>query len=100
MNIILDYLGNVDKANIFLNDLVVFTGESNSGKTYLNYALYALLDKRYRFVENGPFIQHLIESLEEKGTRVVSLQEMMEDFYPKMERSLEKNFFKSYATLF
>lgn len=93
-------LGNVNKAEIELNDLVVFTGQSNSGKTYLNYALYALLDRRYRFVGESQYIHQLASTLIEKGTFTVSLSELLNENLQKLLKSFEKNYTKGMPKFF
>ena len=46
MKVIVENLGAVKKAEIDLSKgLLIFTGENNSGKTYLAYAVYAIYTK-------------------------------------------------------
>ena len=39
-------LGNISKGSVELNNLTIFTGENNTGKTYATYGVYSLLDKK------------------------------------------------------
>lgn len=100
MKVTFESLGNVDKAELELNDLMIFTGQSNSGKTYLNYALYALLDRRYRFISESAYFHQLVVDLNEKGTITISLQEMLDELLVKITKAFEKNFAKNMPRFF
>jgi len=45
-------LGNIERGSIALNNLTIFTGENNTGKTYATYAIYSLLDKDFSYTLN------------------------------------------------
>lgn len=100
MKITFESLGNVDTAELKLNDLMIFTGQSNSGKTYLNYALYALLDRRYHFIGESAYFHQLVVDLNDKGTITISLQEMLDELLTKIIKAFEKNFEKSLPRFF
>lgn len=99
MNILFEGLGNLSCAEIALNKLVIFTGESNSGKTYLNYALYALLDQRYSFGDSHYF-ESLAHQVTEQGILNLSLKEVLENEAPKLLAAFEKRFAKSMPRFF
>jgi len=90
LNVKLENLGNIKKAEINLNKLTIFTGENNSGKTYINYILYALLDKRFAFKSN--IYNHYIAEAKEKGVCKIDLEEFLNSHYERLKTSLEKNF--------
>lgn len=67
-------LGAVNGANLELNKLIVFTGNNNSGKTYVSYLLYGLLSA---LEENNFFkvikirdIQEFLEKHQEKVLKI------------------------------
>jgi predicted ATPase len=99
MKVKFENLGNLHSVNIELNKLVIFTGESNSGKTYLNYALYALLDERYGFVESNIF-ESVVSEIVNKGIYKLSLKVLLETYAPKMLRSYEKRFAQNMPRFF
>jgi len=47
MKIDFEHLGGIDKGSIELNDITLFCGRNNSGKTYVMYCLYGLLNKKF-----------------------------------------------------
>lgn len=48
MQIEFENLGSISQGNISTNQLMVFCGENNAGKTYVSYVLYSLFDERFR----------------------------------------------------
>jgi predicted ATPase len=60
-------LGPIDSAEVHLNDLTIITGENNSGKTYLTYSIYFLLDFFNKFSisylkkNNHPSVSNFID---------------------------------------
>lgn len=99
LNIDIKHLGNIKKANIKLNNLVIFTGESNSGKTYLNYMLYALLDQRYSFGNSGIFLD-IVKQAKENGLYEINLEEFIKNNIDKIVNGFKNSFKKSLPQFF
>ncbi|WP_457747143.1 AAA family ATPase, partial [Sulfurimonas sp.] len=93
LNVKLENLGNIKEANIQLGKLTIFAGANNSGKTYVNYILYALLDKKYSLRSN--FYSEYIDEAKENGVCKIDLLEFLDKKYPKLKSNLEKSFVKT-----
>ncbi|HIP13071.1 MAG TPA: hypothetical protein EYG73_10190 [Arcobacter sp.] len=98
LNINIKNLGNIKEADIELNKLTIFCGENNSGKTYLNYVLYELLDKR--FTLNSSIFSDIIKSTKENGATTLNIEEFINDNFDKLKLSFEKHFEKSLDRFF
>lgn len=99
LNVKIKDLGNIKEANIKLNNLVIFTGESNSGKTYLNYLLYALLDQRYSFGNSGLFLD-IAKQAKEKGLYEIELDKFIENNLEKIVNGFKNSFKRSLPQFF
>lgn len=91
-------LGNIAKGSIELNNLTIFTGENNTGKTYVTYAIYSLLDKDffYALKELNP----IIEDLYKDGTYHLELKTFFDSNYKKIKKEIEIAFSKSLFNVF
>jgi len=98
LNIKLENLGNIKEANIHLSKLTLFLGENNSGKTYLNYVLYALLNKR--FISKNNFYDEFIKDAKENGVLVINYENFLDENYEKLKHNLEKSFAKNLDRFF
>jgi hypothetical protein len=77
MKFVVENLGAVKKATIDLSkDLLIFTGDNNSGKTYLAYAVYALYKPNLSGSDFFP-IKHF--NLDEKGLYKYNILEALEN---------------------
>lgn len=93
LNIKLENLGNIKEADIELGKLTIFSGANNSGKTYVNYILYALLDKKYAL--RSDFYSDYIKEAKENGISKIDLIDFLNKRYSKLKNNLEKSFFKT-----
>jgi predicted ATPase len=91
-------LGNIAKGSIELNNLTIFTGENNTGKTYATYAIYSLLDKdfAYSLKELNP----IVEDLYKDGTYNLDLKTFFDSNYKKIKKEVEVAFSKSLSNVF
>jgi len=91
-------LGNISKGSIELNNLTIFTGENNTGKTYATYGVYSLLDKdfRYHLKEINP----IIDALYRDGLYNLDLKEFFDTNYKKIQKEIEVSFSKSLSNVF
>jgi len=91
-------LGNIKKANIELGNLTIFAGANNSGKTYVNYILYALLDKKYAL--KSSLYDKYIDEAKENGISKINIIEFLDNNYSKLKSNLEKTFARSLDRFF
>jgi predicted ATPase len=91
-------LGNISKGSIELNNLTIFTGENNTGKTYATYGVYSLLDKdfRYHLKEINPIIDRLYKD----GLYNLDLKEFLDKNYDKIKKEIEVSFSNSLSNIF
>ncbi len=98
LEIKLHNLGNIKNAHIKLNKLTIFAGENNSGKTYLNYILYALLDNKIRLSSN--VYQDIIHDAKNNGITKLNINSFIDKYYEKLRTSYENNFCKNLDRFF
>ncbi len=98
LNIRVNNLGNIKEADIKLNKLTIFCGENNSGKTYLNYILYELLDKRFTLRHN--IFESIVKETKENGSMQININSFLKDNFDKLKNSFEKHFEKSLDRFF
>jgi len=91
-------LGNISKGSVKLNNLTIFTGENNTGKTYATYAIYSLLDKDFQY--NLKEINPIIDELYKNGLYNLDLQTFFNENYKKMKKEIETSFSKSLSYVF
>jgi len=91
-------LGNICKGSIELNNLTIFTGENNTGKTYATYGVYSLLDKdfRYHLKEIDPIINDLYRD----GLYNLDLKQFFDKNYEKIKKEIEVSFSNSLSNVF
>jgi predicted ATPase len=90
LNIKIKNLGSIKEADIKLNKLTIFCGENNSGKTYLNYILYELLDKRFT-LGDGIFV-NIVKNTKENGSLKLNINDFINDNFEILKHSFEKHF--------
>jgi predicted ATP-dependent endonuclease of OLD family len=91
-------LGNIAKGDVEINNLTIFAGSNNTGKTYVAYTLYSLFDKnfQYHLEELNP----IIENIYKEGFYELDLKTFFESYYQKMKQKLEIAFSKSLSLVF
>lgn len=99
MNINIKHLGNICNANIKLNNLLIFTGESNSGKTYLNYLLYALLDQKFIY-GNSQIFKEIVKKYRDIGLYEFSLKDFLSENEDKILMTFKNSFKNSLGQFF
>lgn len=90
MKIEFEHLGGIDNGSIELNDFTLFCGKNNSGKTYVMYSIYGLLDKEFdiRF----DFVKKIIVQLKETGTYQLNICDIILDQQKNMIKHIEQHF--------
>jgi len=91
-------LGNISKGSVKLNNLTIFTGENNTGKTYATYAIYSLLDKDFQY--NLKEINPIIDELYKNGLYNLDLKTFLNENYKKMKKEIETSFSRSLSYVF
>jgi len=90
MKIDFKHLGGIDEGSIELNDFTLFCGKNNSGKTYVMYSIYGLLDKEFDI--HFGFVKEIIDNLKENGTVHLEVKNILSQHREEMIRYIEKHF--------
>ncbi len=98
MKIDFEHLGGIEKGSIQLNDFTLFCGKNNSGKTYVMYSLYGLLEKDFDIRFN--FVKKIIEKLKLEGTCRLDVREVFNSNQVEMVKHIEEHFKKYLPRLF
>lgn len=87
MNIKIEKIGRLDRAELEVGDLTIICGENNSGKTYATYALYGFLRMWGQGgMEPHPLARKIVQSLPQTGVaRVDLLNELQPTAQPYFE---------------
>jgi len=98
MKINFENLGSIKKGSIELNELTLFCGANNCGKTYVMYSLYGLLDKKFdiRF----SFVKEMISELKENSTFEFDVGDIITHHQENMVLDIEKHFKEYLPSLF
>ena len=72
-------LGVIKQGNLELNDLTLLCGANNTGKTYVMYSLYALLDQGFNV--NFNFVEDLVRQLSQETVCQYNIQNLIGDNY-------------------
>ena len=98
MNISFKKLGIIEEGNIKFNDLTLFCGPNNTGKTYVMYSLYGLLDKNFEV--HFDFVKELVKQLIENNIYEIDLKEIVEQHFDGMIQQIEHSFHARLSELF
>lgn len=73
-------LGNLKEARVDLSkNLIVFTGQNNTGKTYLSYAIHGLFSFRPKEIYRNSFLMSAKNELYEKGETELNISILAND---------------------
>ncbi len=81
-------LGSIKEAQIEMGNLTVICGKNNTGKTYLTYAVWGMLEW-YNYSE-FKIPEQYINEINEKGELNIDLKNISKEFYNIKNRSLLK----------
>lgn len=86
----IENLGPIKTAKIDLNQpITIFCGENNTGKTYISYLIYALMDKSIGF-SDLPFPDGMYKSVKESvPTKIVYSPELINTFRERVLSNLK-----------
>lgn len=98
LKVYFENLGNIAKGNVEINNLTIFAGQNNTGKSYVAYTLYSLLDKDFEYNLNS--LNTIIENLYKEGFYELDLTKFFETNYQKMKQELELAFSKNLSLIF
>ncbi len=98
MKICFEKLGVIKKGEIKLNDLTLLCGPNNTGKTYVMYSLYGLLDKNFEV--HFDFVKDIVKELIKKNVYKLDLHEIIEQHFESMIQHIENSFHKRLPDLF
>ncbi|MBW1615178.1 MAG: AAA family ATPase, partial [Deltaproteobacteria bacterium] len=73
MKVSIKNLGQIKKADIKINDLTIIAGGNNTGKTYITYAIYGLLEewKKYLHLEES---ENFAKTLIKEGSLIIPIE--------------------------
>ncbi|MFZ2449767.1 MAG: AAA family ATPase [Methylovulum miyakonense] len=98
MKIDFEHLGGIEKGSIELNDFTLFCGKNNSGKTYVMYALYGLLDKQFNCCFD--FVEPIVDTLKQKGRYSLDVLDLITAYQEEIIVDVEKQFKRNLPNLF
>jgi energy-coupling factor transporter ATP-binding protein EcfA2 len=100
MKIDFEHLGGIDKGSIELNDFTIFCGKNNSGKTYVMYSLYGLLNNDFNINICFDFVTPIWHELKEKGIFQLDISDVINDHWDEMISVIKKHFKDALPSLF
>jgi len=99
MKIAVKNLGNIEKGDLELNNLTLIVGKNNSGKTYLNYLLYMILNNKNIFF-NKDIFSSLIKDILNNGLVKVDIEQFLNDNFEKINRIAQEDIKNSIHNFF
>ena len=93
MKIDFENLGGIDKGSVELNNFTIFCGKNNSGKTYVMYAIYGLLNNQLNF--SFDFVKPIVDKLKQEGSYSLDIAEVVSEHQEEMINHIEE-LFKNY----
>jgi hypothetical protein len=81
-------LGPIDSGEIELNDLTIVAGENNTGKTYITYLIYCLLETMERMIEID--LKEIFTELRKKGTVKINLEDIVKQWPSISEHAINE----------
>jgi predicted ATP-dependent endonuclease of OLD family len=91
-------LGVIKQGNLELNDFTLLCGANNTGKTYVMYSLYALLDKGFNV--NFNFVKDLVRQLSQETVCQYNIQNLISDNYDNILEEITQGINKHLPNLF
>lgn len=98
MKIDFENLGGIDEGSVELNDFTLFCGKNNSGKTYVMYSLYGLLEKEFDIRFN--FVKEVVANLKKNGTYHLEVSSIIDQYKNEMIKHIEEHFKEYLPRLF
>jgi len=91
-------LAVIQQGELSLNDLTLLCGPNNTGKTYIMYSLYGLLDEK--FEANFNFVEDMIAELIKNKVCHFNLQHLIEKHFETILQQIAQGFQERLPTLF
>ncbi|MFM6754676.1 MAG: hypothetical protein ACKPJ4_05115, partial [Dolichospermum sp.] len=83
----------IKQGNLELNDFTLLCGANNTGKTYVMYSLYALLDQRFEV--NFNFVENLVKQLSQETVCQYNIQNLiggnLDDILEEITQGINKH---------
>ncbi len=83
-------LGYLTEGEVEINNLTLFCGENNTGKTYALYSIYGLLDKEFEFELD--IVKEHIKNVKNSGIYEIDLKECINKNFFKILKKIENSF--------
>jgi hypothetical protein len=98
MEIHIEKLGIIKEGDIALNNLTIFCGLNNTGKTYAMYTLYALLSNKFEI--RFKFIEDVVVELLKNNICTLDLSDVLEKHLGDMVNQFNEEFPNCFSELF
>ena len=74
----IENLGKIASANLILNDLTILVGDNNTGKTYITYSIYGLLNfwQDYNNILQKQDIAFIVDTIQKEGMYKINIDEI------------------------
>lgn len=90
-------LGPLESGEFELKDFTLFCGKNNTGKTYVNYLIYAILETLQNFKIDFKLD---ITSLLKEGSQVVDIMEIFDNNFDRVVKEISKSVKENLYTVF
>jgi len=90
--------GNIAQGSVNINNITIFTGDNNTGKTYATYAIYSLLDKDFHYKLKE--IEPILDILYTEGLYELDLNNFFNENFMQMKSEVEQAFSNSLPFVF
>ncbi len=81
-------LGPLESGEFELKDFTLFCGKNNTGKTYVNYLIYAILETLQNFKTDFKLD---ITPLLKEGSQVINIMEIFDNNFDRVVKEISKN---------
>ncbi len=90
-------LGPLESGEFELRDFTLFCGKNNTGKTYVNYLIYAILETLQNFKTD---FNLNIDTLLKEGTQSIDIIEIFDDNFDRVLKEISKSVKENLYTIF
>ena len=90
-------LGPLESGEFELKDFTLFCGKNNTGKTYVNYLIYAILETLQNFKTDFKLD---ITLLLKEGSQIINIMEIFDNNFDRVVKEISKNVKENLYTIF
>ena len=93
-------LGTIKKGTVELNNLTIFTGENNTGKTYASYSAYGILKNLNNMKLKLDISSKIIKEISDKSIAIINLYKIIDENYDRILQNIESQLTEDLSILF